>query len=151
MQMKRGGYLKSPHLAVWCIWLNANILQGSPANNVGIEPIFVNNAELQRCKHLIINILHTIQLLQGRLGLWVRSPSGSPKKGLQQWRPFPLSSCNTADIQQVAFFFEAVYKVVTPSKKTRKSDTLGRKKPLLDGFCVTIAVLPISQMCYHYE
>ena len=29
--------------------------------------------------------------------------------------------------------------------------TLGRKKPLLDGFCVTIAVLPISQMCYHYE
>jgi len=41
--------------------------------------------------------------------------------------------------------------VVTPSKKTRKSDTLGRKKPLRDGFCVTVAVLPISQMCYHYE
>ena len=36
-------------------------------------------------------------------------------------------------------------------KKNEKSDTLERKKPLLDGFCVTIAVLPISEMCYHYE
>ena len=65
-------------------------------------------------------------------------------------KTFSFNLCNTADIQYVAFFFEAVYKVVTPSKKTRKSDTLGRKKPLLDGFCVTTVVLPISQMCYHY-
>lgn len=33
----------------------------------------------------------------------------------------------------------------------RKSDTSGRKKSLLDGFCVTKLVLPISQLCYQME
>lgn len=77
MKMERGGSLKSPYLIARCIQLNTNILQGSLANIVGTEPIFVSNAEPQRCKHLIINTLHTIQLLQGRLGLWVRAPGGS--------------------------------------------------------------------------
>lgn len=80
MQIERGSYLKSPHLVVQCIWLNTNVLQGSPANYVGTEPIFVSNVKLYRFKHLIINILHSIQLLQGRLGLWVRAPSGSPEE-----------------------------------------------------------------------
>lgn len=83
MQIERGGYLKSPHLVVQCIWLNTNVLQGSPANYVGTEPIFVSNVKLYRFKHLIINILHSIQLLQGRLGLWVRAPSG--------FEPFPMT------------------------------------------------------------
>ena len=69
MQMERGGYLKSPHLAVWCIWLNINILQGSLANYVRTEPIFVSDVKLYRSKQLIINTLHYIQLLQYKLGL----------------------------------------------------------------------------------
>ena len=36
-------------------------------------------------------------------------------------------------------------------QRPAESDTLGRQKPPRDGFCVTVAVLPISQMCYHYE
>jgi len=44
---------------------------------------FVSNVKLYRFKHLIINILHSIQLLQGRLGLWVRAPGG--------FEPFPMT------------------------------------------------------------
>ena len=84
--MERGGYLKSPHLAARCIWLNINILQGSPANYVGTEPIFVSNTELYRYKPLIINTLHSTKLLQGKLGLWVRAPSG--------FEPFPMTLTN---------------------------------------------------------
>ena len=84
--MGRGGSLKSPHLVARRIWLNTNILQGSPANYVGTEPIFVSNTELYRLKHLIINTLHSIQLLLGRLGLWVRAPSGL--------EPFPMPQTN---------------------------------------------------------
>ena len=78
--MERGSSLKSPYLIAQCIRLNTNILQGSSANIVGTEPIFVSNAELYSRKHLIINTLHFTQLPQGRLGLWVRAPSGSQKK-----------------------------------------------------------------------
>lgn len=74
--MERGGSLKSPYLIARCIWLNTNILQGSSANIVGTEPIFVSNAELYSRKHLIINTLHFTQLPQGRLGFWVRAPGG---------------------------------------------------------------------------
>lgn len=84
MKMKRGGSLKSPYLIDRCIWLNTNILQGSPANYVGIEPIFVSNVELYRFKHLIINTLHPTQLVLGRLGLWVRAPGGSLKQKAKQ-------------------------------------------------------------------
>lgn len=66
--MERGGSLKSPYLIARCIQLNTNILQGSLANIVGTEPIFVSNAELCRLKYVIINTLHFIQLLQGKLG-----------------------------------------------------------------------------------
>ena len=78
--MERGGSLKNTYLIARCIWLNTNILQGSSADIVGTEPIFVSNAELYSRKHLIINTLHFTQLPQGRLGLWVRAPSGSPKE-----------------------------------------------------------------------
>ena len=149
--MERGGSLKSPYLIARCIRLNTNILQGSSANIVGTEPIFVSNAELYSRKHLIINTLHFAQLPQGRLGLWVRAPSGSPKKVFSNEDLFFSKTFTASDAQSVIHSFEAVHKVVTPSKKTRKSDTLGRKKPPRDGFCVTVAVLPISQMCYHYE
>ena len=81
----------------------------------------------------------------------VQDPGGSPKKVFSNEDLFFSKTFTASDTQSVIHSFEAVYKVVTPSKKTRKSDTLGRKKPLLDGFCVTVAVLPISQMCYHYE
>ena len=84
--MEKGGSLKSPYLIARCIWLNTNVLQGSSANIAGTEPIFVSNAELYSRKHLIINILHTIQLLLGRLGLWVRAPGGS--------EPFPMTLTN---------------------------------------------------------
>ena len=84
--MEKGGSLKSPHLVARCIWLNINILQGSPANYVGTEPIFVSNTELYRHKPLIISTLHPTQLLQGRLGLWVRAPSG--------FEPFPMTLTN---------------------------------------------------------
>lgn len=84
--MGRGGSLKSPHLVARRIRLNTNILQGSPANYVGTEPIFVSNVELYRFKHLTINTLHSIQLLQGRLGLWVRAPSG--------FEPLPITLTN---------------------------------------------------------
>lgn len=77
MKMERGGSLKNTYLIARCIWLNTNILQGSSANIVGTEPIFVSNAELYSRKHLIINTLHFTQLPQGRLGLWVRAPGGS--------------------------------------------------------------------------
>lgn len=78
--MERGGSLKSPYLIARCIQLNTNILQGSLANIVGTEPIFVSNAELCRFKYVIINTLHFIQLLQGKLGLWVRAPGGSLRR-----------------------------------------------------------------------
>ena len=84
MKMERGGSLKSPYLIARCIQLNTNILQGSLANIVGTEPIFVSNAELCRFKYVIINTLHFIQLLQGKLGLWVRAPGGSLKQKEKQ-------------------------------------------------------------------
>lgn len=84
--MERGGSLKSPYLIARCIQLNTNILQGSLANIVGTEPIFVSNAELCRLKYVIINTLHFIQLLQGKLGLWVRAPGGL--------EPFPMTLTN---------------------------------------------------------
>ena len=84
--MERGGSLKSPYLIARCIQLNTNILQGSLANIVGTEPIFVSNVEPYRFKHLIINTLHFTQLLQGRLGLWVRAPGGL--------EPFPMTLTN---------------------------------------------------------
>ena len=73
------------------IRLNTNILQGSSANIVGTEPIFVSNAELYSRKHLIINTLHFTQLPQGRLGLWVRAPSGSLKQKAKQWKPLIIN------------------------------------------------------------
>ena len=91
MQMERGGYLKSTHLVARCIWLNINILQGSPANYVGTEPIFVSNVELYRFKHLIINTLHSILLLQGKLGLWVRAPSGSLEQMVKRRKPLIIN------------------------------------------------------------
>lgn len=84
MKMERGSSLKSPYLIAQCIRLNTNILQGSSANIVGTEPIFVSNAELYSRKHLIINTLHFTQLPQGRLGLWVRAPGGSLKQKAKQ-------------------------------------------------------------------
>lgn len=83
MKMERGGSLKSPYLIARCIWLNTNILQGSSANIVGTEPIFVSNAELYSRKYLIINTLHFAQLPQGRLGLWVRAP-GESQQGITE-------------------------------------------------------------------
>lgn len=89
--MERGGSLKSPYLIARCIQLNTNILQGSLANIVGTEPIFVSNAELCRFKYVIINTLHFIQLLQGKLGLWVRAPSGSLKQKAKQRKPLIIN------------------------------------------------------------
>ena len=97
MQIERGGYSKALQPTAWCIRLNTNILQGSPANYVGTEPIFVSNVELYRFKHLIINILHTIQLLLGRLGLWVRAPSGL--------EPFPMTLTNIWKSRIYIIFF----------------------------------------------
>ena len=96
MQIERGGYSKALQPTAWCIRLNTNILQGSPANNVGIEPIFVSNVELYRFKHLIISTLHPIQLVLGRLGLWVRAPSGSLRKS---------KTMKTADNQSLSAVF----------------------------------------------
>ena len=97
MQVERGDYLKSPHLVVWCIWLNINILQDSSVNHVGTEPIFVSNVEPYRFKHLIINTLHFTQLLQGRLGLWVRAPSG--------FEPFSMTKTNIWKLHIYFIFF----------------------------------------------
>ena len=95
--MERGGSLKSPYLIARCIQLNTNILQGSLANIVGTEPIFVSNAELCRFKYVIINTLHFIQLLQGKLGLWVRAPGG--------FEPFSMTKTNIWKLHIYFIFF----------------------------------------------
>lgn len=106
MQIERGGYSKALQPTAWCIRLNTNILQGSPANYVGTEPIFVSNVELYRFKHLIINILHTIQLLLGRLGLWVRAPSG--------FEPLPMTLTNIwkSHIYFIPLLYSVLFKTI---------------------------------------
>lgn len=155
MQIERGSYLKSPHLVVQCIWLNTNVLQGSPANYVGTEPIFVSNVKLYRFKHLIIIILHSIQLLQGRLGLWVRAPGGSPeekpKGDNKKTSPTKSIFCGTfllpfgdLDRQKEGIDGQKLVPNLYPRQIFQKRGTICRK---LAEHCRDLATLHLS----HYE
>ena len=52
------------------------------------------------------------------------------------------------DYQKVTNHYQVFTLSVAPIKKRGKGDTVGHKKPLSDGFCVTAVVLHSSQMCY---